>query len=303
MDAHPRHQEIKMPGKERFTRMPSATPTGNRSASSPGATELLSAPTYGGQVAITVFGTDSNLFSLLIEQLYSSMEAQWFDTTQQALPVTDVEFRTYCYMAARTRISRVNNERRNVWALRTNDDWALPSQIANVVNSVGRVFMDETATLLIPVWPVATVGRELHPDVDTDLMMVGIEQGVFMDISLRMKRIKSHFDRLQGVPVVFVDHIANEFEGDPDVMCLVPAYANIESASIGETPVRLHARASSDRMVNGTVAFNYLAWALLPSVYMTNHIGLHPLENPGGRYIETGAVRATLLRLLAKASA
>lgn len=292
-----------MPGKERFQRMPSATPTGNRSASPPGATELLSAPTYGGQVAITVFGTNSNLFSLLIEQLYSSMEAQWFDTTQQVLPVTEEEFRTYCYMAARTRIARVNNERRNVWSLRTNDDWAIPSQIANVVNSVGRVFMDETATLLVPVWPVRTATMDLHPDVDTDLMMAGIEQGVFMDISLRMKRIKSHFDRLQGVPVIFVDHLANEIDGDPDVMCLVPAYANVDSASLGETPVRLHARASSDRMVNGTVAFNYLAWALLPSVYTTNHIGLHPLESPGGRYIETGAVRATWMRLLAKASA
>jgi hypothetical protein len=293
-----------MSGKERFTRMPSARATGSTSggSSSPGATELLSAPTYGGQVAITVFGTDSNLYSLLIDQLYSSMEAQWFDTTQQVLPVTPEEFRTYCFMAARTRIARVNNERRNVWTLRTNDDWALPSQIANVVNSVGRVFMDETATMLVPVWPVATVKVDLHPDVDTDLMRVGIEQGAFMDISLRMKRIKSHFDRLQGVPVVFVDHIANEIEGDPDVMCLVPAYAAPDSASHGETPVRLHARASSDRMVNGTVAFNYLAWALLPSVYTTNYIGLHPLENPGGRYIETGAVRATWLRLLAKAS-
>lgn len=292
-----------MPGKERFTRMPSARPAGNSNASSPGATELLSAPTYGGQVSVTVFGTDSNLFTLLIDQLYNSMEGHWFDTTRQSLPVTVDEFRAYCYMAARTRIARVNNERRTVWALRTNDEWALPSQIANVVNSVGRVFMDETATLLVPVWPVATATRQLHPDVDTDVMRQSLEEGLFLDISLRMKRVKSHFDRLQGVPVIFVDHIANEMEGDPDVMCLVPAYATPESASFGETPVRLHARASSDRMVNGTVAFNYLAWALLPSVYMTNHVGLHPLESPGGRYIETGAVQATWLRLLAKASA
>jgi hypothetical protein len=84
-------------------------------------------------------------------------------------------------------------------------------------------------------------------------------------------------------------------------MCLVPAYATVDSAAFGETPVRLHARASSDRMVNGTVAFNYLAWALLPSIYMTNHVGLHPNENPGGRYIATDAVNATWLRLLAKA--
>lgn len=292
-----------MPGKERFTRMPSSTPAGNRSASSPGATELLSAPTYGGQVAITVFGTDSNLFVLLIEQLYSSMEGHWFDTTRQALPVTLDEFRTYCFMAARTRISRVNNERRHVWPLRTNDGWALPSQVANVVNSVGRVFVDETATMLIPVWPVATASTDLSPDVDTSLLLASAENGVFDDISLRMKRIKSHFDRLQGVPVIFVDHIANEIDGDPDVMCLVPAYATIESASVGETPVRLHARASSDRMVNGTVAFNYLAWALLPSLYTTNHVGLHPMESPGGRFIETQAIRATWIRLLAKASA
>jgi hypothetical protein len=120
---------------------------------------------------------------------------------------------------------------------------------------------------------------------------------------MKMKRIKAHFDRLQGVPVVFVDHIANEVQGDPDVMCLVPAYEFPDSASRGETPVRLHARASSDRMVNGTVAFNYLAWALLPEVYQTNHIGLHPLEMPGGRFIDTEGVRATWLKLLAKASA
>jgi hypothetical protein len=130
-----------------------------------------------------------------------------------------------------------------------------------------------------------------------------VDQGLFLDISLRMKRIKAHFDRLQGVPVVFVDHLANEFEGDPDVMCLVPAYATPTSAEAGEAPVRLHARASSDRMVNGTVAFNYLAWALLPAIYQGNHVALHPCENPGGRYIETAAVRATWLRLLAKASA
>jgi hypothetical protein len=292
-----------MSGKERFARMPRNNNAGQTSASSPGATELLSAPTYGGQVPITVFGTDSDLFNLLIGELYNSMEGHWFDTTHQSLPVTPEEFRAYCYMAARTRISRVNNERRSVWALRTNDDWALPSQIANVVNSVGRVFMDETATQLIPVWPVRTAARDLHPDVDTDVMRQSVEEGLFMDISLRMKRVKSHFDRLQGVPVVFVDHIANEVEGDPDVMCLVPSYARPDSASVGETPVRLHARASSDRMVNGTVAFNYLAWALLPAVYQTNHVGLHPLEMPGGRYIETGAVQATWLRLLAKASA
>jgi hypothetical protein len=292
-----------MPGKERFQRMPSNRPAGNGNASAPGATELLSAPTYGGQVPVTVFGTDSNLFTLLIQELYSSMEGHWFDTTQQALPVSPDEFRTYCFMAARTRISRVNNERRAIWSLRTNDDWALPSQIANVVNSVGRVFMDETASQLVPVWPVATAARKLHPDVDTDVLRQFVEDGLFMDISLRMKRIKAHFDRLQGVPVIFVDHIANEVEGDPDVMCLVPAYAQPDSALRGEAPVRLHARASSDRMVNGTVAFNYLAWALLPAVYQANHVGLHPLETPGGRYIETGAVRATWLRLLAKASA
>lgn len=293
-----------MSGQERFSkRMPRNNNAGQSSVSSPGATELLSAPTYGGQVPVTVFGTDSNLFSLLIDELYSSMEGYWFDSTHQSLPVTAVEFRAYCYMAARTRISRVNNERRSVWALRTNDDWALPSQVANVVNSVGRVFMDETATQLVPVWPVRTAARDLHPDVDTDVMRQSVEEGFFQDISLRMKRIKSHFDRLQGVPVIFVDHIANEVEGDPDVMCLVPSYAEPTSASLGETPVRLHARASSDRMVNGTVAFNYLAWALLPAVYQTNHVGLHPLETPGGRYIETGAVRATWMRLLAKASA
>jgi hypothetical protein len=290
-----------MPGKERFTRMPSNNSTGNRSATSPGATELLSAPTHGGTVAITVFGIDSNLFTLLIDQMYNSMEGHWFDTTRQRFPVTSDEFRMYCYMAARTRISRVNNERRHIWSLRTNDDWALPSQIANVVNSVGRVFMDETATLLIPIWPVATAEKDLHPDVDTALMMGEIERGVFMDITLRMKRVQSHFNRLQGVPVVFVDHLASEVEGDPDVMCLVPAYATIDSASFGETPVRLHARASSDRMVNGTVAFNYLAWALLPSIYLTNHVGLHPNETPGGRYIEVEAVNATWIRLLAKA--
>lgn len=292
-----------MPGKERFQRMPSVRSTNSGGANSPGATELLSAPTYGGQVPVTVFGTDSNLFTLLINELYSSMEGHWFDTTQQSLPVTPEEFRIYCFMAARTRISRVNNERRQVWPLRTNDDWALPSQIANVVNSVGRVFMDETASQLVPVWPVATATLKLHPDVDTEVLRQAVEDGLFMDISLRMKRIKSHFGRLQGVPVVFVDHLANEVEGDPDVMCLVPAYMDAESALRGETPVRLHARASSDRMVNGTVAFNYLAWALLPAVYQTNHVGLHPLETPGGRYIETEAVRATWLRLLAKASA
>jgi len=292
-----------MPGKERFQRMPSNRPARNGTASSPGATELLSAPTYGGTVPVTVFGTNSNLFSLLIDELYSLMEGHWFDSTRTALPVTAVEFRMYCYMAARTRIARVNNERRNTWNLRTNDDWALPSQVANVVNSVGKVFMDETATMLVPMWPVATATADLHPDVDTDLMRESVDDGSFVAISLRMKRIKSHFDRLPGVPVIFVDHIANEFEGDPDVMCLVPAYASETSADEGEAPVRLHARAASDRMVNGTVAFNYLAWALLPAIYRSNHINLHPAESPGGRYIETAAVQATWLRLLAKASA
>jgi hypothetical protein len=208
-------------------------------------------------------------------------------------------------MAARTRISRVNNERRSEWPLRSNDDWCIPSAIANVINSVGRVFIEENATTLVPVWP------EIHPgqtDVEEDLIydssyLKGLLQTEDLQVRLTMqlKRIASHFNRLPGVPVIFVDHIASEVEGDPDVMCLVPAYETVESASLGEGPVRLHARAASDRMVNGTVAFNYLAWALMPSVYQQNNISLHPLENPGGRYIQVQAVHATWMRLLAKA--
>jgi len=257
-------------------------------------------------VAVTVFGCSSNLFSSLIAEIYNAMEGHWFDHTRTSLPLTKEEFRTYCFMAARTRIARVNNERRDVWPLRTNENsgWTLPSQVASVINSVGRVFMDETATELVPVWPATPTNGLIDPDLDTPtLKALVIDELFFERIGMQLKRVHSFFKTLQGVPVVFVDNIAGEVDGDPDVMCLVPAYALPTSADAGEAPVRLHARAASDRMVNGTVAFNYLAWALMPAVYMTNHVGLHPLESPGGRYIETAAVNATWIRLLAKASA
>lgn len=288
-----------MSGKERF---PQRRPSSN-SAPLPGATELLSAPTYGGEVTVKVFGYSSDLFDALVNGLYAGMEGTWFDTTRTEMPVSREDFRTYCVMAARTRISRVNNERRQIWPLRTNDQWSLPTQIANVVNSVGRVFMDESATLIVPIWP--TIDELVTPvtsDLDTAYLRGLIEnENFFVLTTMKLRRIEAHFQRLPGVPVVFVDHIASETEGDPDVMCLVPSYSSPTASAEGEEPVRLHARAASDRMVNGTVAFSYLAWALLPSVYQQNNIFMHPLENPGGRYIESQAVRSTWMRLLAKA--
>jgi hypothetical protein len=287
-----------MSGKERFTRRPSST-----TVPQPGATELLSAPTNGGQVAVLVFGYSNGLFNALVDELYSGMEGTWYDTTRTQLPVTRDEFRTYCVMAARTRISRVNNERRHVWPLRTNDQWSLPTQIANMVNSVGRVFMDETASLIVPIWPEFDASADpVEAALDTTFLRGLVDtDDFFVRTTMKMRRIEAHFKALPGVPVVFVDHIASEIEGDPDVMCLVPVYSSPTASTAGEEPVRLHARTSSDRMVNGTVAFNYLAWALLPSVYQQNHVLMHPLEIPGGRFIDSQAVHSTWMRLLAKA--
>jgi len=287
-----------MSGKERFVRRPSSN-----TAPTPGATELLSAPTYGGQVTVSVFGYSNGLFDALIEEMYSGMEGTWFDTTRTPMPLTRDEFRTYCVMAARTRICRVNNERRNVWPIRTNDQWSLPTQIANVVNSVGRVFMDEVATLIVPIWPdFDTSADPFEAALGTTYLRGLVEtDDFFVRTTMKLRRIEAHFKMLPGVPVVFVDHIASEVEGDPDVMCLVPVYSSPTASAEGEEPVRLHARTSSDRMVNGTVAFNYLAWALLPSVYQQNSVNMHPLEIPGGRFMASQAVHSTWMRLLAKA--
>lgn len=264
----------------------------------PGATELLSAPTDGGVVTVTVLGYRPELFDLLIDEMYSIIEGHWQDATRTAPPVMREAFRAYVYLAARTRIARVNNERRSEWPLRTNDEWVLPTQIVNVINSVGRVFLEETATLLVPVWPTLPVAEGLQ----TSQLRALTEDDFFMRTSISMGRIKRLFDRTSNVPVVFVEAIAGEREGDPDVMGLVPSYsAPLEDDAEASEPVRLHARAAGDRMVNGTVAFNYLAWALLPSVYRTVHVGLHPLEHPGGRYIESQAVYATWMKLIAKA--
>jgi hypothetical protein len=275
----------------------------NRNETMSDTTGLVSMPTQGGRVQITLFQYNNGMFVNLVDEVYALIQNVWFDTTRTEMPLSLDEFRLYSYMAARTRISRVNNERRDQWPLRTNDVWAIPTFIAQVINSVGRVFDEATASEIVPVWPSepALPGYEVIIDAMNSPGGLQIVTDMQIRLTMRIKRIESHIRTLPGVPVLFVEALAGERNGDPDVMCLVPAYSSEEDGELGEEPERLHTRGVSDRAVNGTVAFTYLAWAMWPSVYRRNTVDTHPLENPGGRYITTQAIKATWMRLLTKA--
>jgi hypothetical protein len=281
-----------------YNRMPS-----RNAGASLDATQLLSMPTEGGPVTVVVFKYANMMFVNAIDLVYSQVENAWVDTTRTEMPIALEDFRVYMYLAARTRISVVNNERRDQWPLRTNDDWCIPASIVNVINSVGRVFDETTASEIIPVWPEdpALPGYEAVIQMAAsrgrvDLIDFQVGQ------TMVLRRIKSHLDRVANVPVLFVDAIARERNGDPDVMMLVPSYGVILDGELGNEPVHLHARGGSGRMVNGTVAFTFLSWAMWPSVYQRNTVDTHPLENPGDKYITSSAVKSTWVRLFIRAS-
>jgi hypothetical protein len=272
-----------------------------------------------GEVRVLVFSTTNRgLFDLLVDEVYGIMAAHWWARTSTEMPVTELQFRDYVYLAARTRIARVNAERNH---LRCDDQWVLPTLLANVINSVGIIRGENPVHTVVPVWPVGKIlvtGFEIEDDIQ--------RRAFHASVSRQMAVVASTLQSISGVPMTFVRNLEGDRNGDPHVMLLVPVFelpteevekgvitptvedvpvvgASVITAVIAGEPTveRLHSR--GEFPVDGVSALQFLAWGLFPEVYRDLSTLTHPLLVPGSpRYISTSSIYSTWRRLTEKAS-
>jgi hypothetical protein len=272
-----------------------------------------------GEVRVLVFSTSNRgLFDLLVDEVHGIMAAHWMARTSTEIPVSETDFRDYVYLAARTRLARVNLERNH---LRCDDQWVLPTLLANVINSVGLIRGENPVHTVVPVWPI---GKTLVTSFEIE---DNVQRRAFhARVARQMAVVATTLQTISGVPMTFVRNLESDRNGDPHVMLLVPVFElptdEVESgiitptvreapaviasvvadADTGEPTVeRLHSR--GEFPVDGVSALQFLAWGLFPEVYRDLNTLTHPLLIPGSpRFITTASISSTWRRLTEKAS-
>jgi hypothetical protein len=222
-----------------------------------------SVPATSREVRLRVFETDGTLFRRFIAATYASHVYKW-EASHPAgsFLVTEEEWYRYALTALRARLARVNDEHGTI---RSDAEWQIPSMIAAVLNSIGRVTIDEPAMMYVPVW---------NPAYDT-LLLTKDEHA---DITARMRALAA--DR-EYAKFVFVRNLDGIRTGDPMIMDLIPV-----RDSLGNL-VQLRSRQS----VDGVAAFVYMAMGFMPEEYAVFDLNVHPRALPP-RYIEAAVVES-----------
>lgn len=209
------------------------------------------------EVLVPVFATDDALFRRFVDATYDSHVYKWeAHHTLGSFLVTREEWMSYAFTALRSRLARVNDEPGQI---RSDDEWQLPSMIASIVNSIGRVTVDAPAMIYKPVW-----NRAFDANVLTRLDWVRI--------TAKMRALAA--DR-EYSKFVFVRSISGDRSGDPMIMDLIPVRDDIGRI------VQLR----SDQPVDGVAAFVYLACGFMPDIYGNVSLDVHPRMLPR-RYID-----------------
>lgn len=227
-----------------------------------------STPATSREVRLRVFDTDDALFRQFVAATYKSHVYKWESSHPVgSFKVTEDEWYRYALTALRSRIARVNDEHGHI---RSDAEWQIPSMIAAVLNSIGRVTIDRPAMIYTPVW---------NPTYDAFLLT----KDEWADITARMRGLAA--DR-EYTKFIFVRNLTGDRTGDPMVMDIIPVRG----------PEGNIVQLRTEQPVDGVAAFVYLAMGFMPEEYAVFDLNIHPRALPP-KMLEVPVVEAGVYEL------
>jgi hypothetical protein len=218
---------------------------------------------------VAVFASDADLFVEFVGDLYDSIETQYVAATGHisAMPFTKEDFVKYAFTGMHTRLARVNNTRS---VIRCDDPWQMPAVLAAVINSVGRVVLEQPVITIEPVW---------NPVYDPFLLTV--QQWHRITQGLRA------IARVSEMKLVLVNALAGDRSGDEMLMALIPVRDEVgRIVQIGHRSMPVDPIAAAVYIISG----------FAPEIYAGVSLALHPLLLPP-YYVTVAALRQNLWRL------
>lgn len=216
-----------------------------------------------------VFQSDSTLFTEFVSEVYDSIEAQYITAggRDDGLPFTKEEFISYAFLGMRTRLARVNDER---FYVRCDDPWQMPALLAAIINSIGRVQIEDPVVTVYPVWNPAL----------NEYLLTRTEW-------IRMTQLLRGVANTKGMKLVFVNSLAGDRSGDEMLLSLVPVRDDVG---------RIVRIAHKTQPVDAIAAAVYIIAGFAPDIYAGVSTALHPMLLPP-YFITVGALRQNLWRL------
>lgn len=220
------------------------------------------------KMEMTVFKTDADLFVEFVGDVYDSIVASYTSTPGCGdLPFTKNELVKYAFTGMRTRIARVRNERSEI---RCDDPWQMPAILAAVINSVGRVILEN---------PVITIEPRWNHEYDQFILT----QREWFSVTQRLRAVA----KADGMKLINVNALSGDRSGDEMLMSLIPVRSEDgRIVQIGHRTMPVDPIAAAVFVISG----------FEPEIYAGVSLALHPLLLPP-YYITVGALRQNLWRL------
>lgn len=228
------------------------------------------------KMEMTVFKNDADLFIEFAGDIYDSIETQYVTTAGcgDALSFTKAEFVKYAFTAVCARVRRVNNDRSPIngerFEIRCDDPWQVPAIVAAVVNSIGRVVLEN---------PVVTIEPEWNHVYDEYVL----NRSAWHRVTQRIRAV----GKADGMKLTLVNALAGDRSGDEMLMSLIPVrdeMGRVVQVSHRTTPV------------DPIAAAVYIISGFDPEIYAGVSLALHPLLLPP-YFISVGTVRQNMWRL------
>lgn len=225
---------------------------------------------------MTVFKNDATLFIEFVGDIYDSIETEYVTVggCGDVLPFTKSDFIKYAFTAMCTRVRRVTNDRTFIgserFEIRCDDPWQLPAALAAVINSVGRVTLENPVITIEPVW---------NHEYDVYILT----QREWHKVTQQLRATA----RAGNMKLVLVNALAGDRSGDEMLMSLIP---------VRDEMGRIVQIAHRTQPVDPIAAAVYVISGFDPEIYAGVSLALHPLLLPP-YYITVGALRQNLWRL------
>jgi len=227
------------------------------------------------KMAMTVFKNDAQLFTDFVGAVFDSIENEYVTVgCGDTVPFTKTDLVKYAFTAMCARVRRVTNDRSRVnnvpFEIRCDHPWAMPANIAAVINAVGRVMLEAPVLTIEPVW-----------NHDYDEMV--LDEASWHRVSQRLRAIA----RVPHMKLVLVSALSGDKGGDEMLMSLIP---------VRDEMGRIIQAGHRTQPVDPIAAAIYFISGFDPEVYQGVSLALHPLLLPP-YFVSVGEVRQNLWRI------
>jgi len=227
---------------------------------------------------VAVFQSDDGeLFAGFVSDVYDAIASQYQTAyaTNAPLPFTREELVKYAFTGMRARLARVNNEggvrvNGERWQIRCDDPWQMPAILAAVLNSIGRVQVEDPVITIYPIW-----------DERFDAQV--LDRAAWIRITQLIRGVASS----PAMKLIVVNQLAGDRSGDEMVLTLIPVRDEVGRI------VRFGHR---NQPVDAIAAAVYYIAGFAPSIYAGVTTAQHPMLLPP-YFITVGALRQNLWRL------